>query len=193
MSKSVGATFPTLCKAHDYIIETEFGEKLKEKGLCFIRRMTDATSDKLDKSAVYKGWQQSWVTEEPDEAEAVARSQGLQVEWLDDGYGGKLMQTRYCKSAFEYIDFLDRNMMITSIADDGEWFDNWPALMDVPQEERRLGMLFGNDTLFTLQEKQEWTAACAMFVILMQGLRGTDEPNNESKDYPITGQAFEIN
>ena len=54
-------------------------------------------------------------------------------------------------------------------------------------------MQFGDDTLFTLQEKQEWTDAYAMFFILMQGLRGTEEPTNEFKDYPINCQAFKIN
>ena len=49
--------------------------------------------------------------------------------------------------------------MVTSIADDGEWFDSWPGIMDIPQESRPLEMYFGNDEPFTLEEKQEWTDA----------------------------------
>jgi len=146
-------------QAHDYIMETELGQKLKDKGLCFIRRMTDADkyNDRAVNGAVYNHWQKSWMTNDRDEAEEVARKQGLEVEWIDDPEEGRVMQTRYYKSAFEYIPFLDRNIMVTSIADDGEWFDTWPGIMEVPQERRPLEMLFGDDEPFTLEEKQEWT------------------------------------
>lgn len=144
-------------QAHDYIMQTELGQKLKDKGLCFIRRMTDANATSQGASGVYNHWQSSWMTQDPDEAEAAAKAQGLQVEWILDGKNGRMMQTRYYKSAFEYIDFLDRNIMVTSIADDGEWFDSWPGIQDIPQEQRPLEMFFGDDSPFTLEEKQEWT------------------------------------
>jgi hypothetical protein len=162
-------------KAHDYIMQTPLGQKLKEKGLCFVRRMTDATSNRdigsLDhdnpgiKDVVYNHWQQSWMTDDAEKAEAAARNQGLEVEWIPDGAGGKIMQTRYYKSAFEYIPALDRNILFTSIADDGEWFDSWPGIKDVPQELRPLDMFFGDDEPFTLEEKQAWTDAYDMFGI----------------------------
>ena len=147
-------------QAHDAIMETELGQKLKDKGLCFIRRMTDARDyeHRPAGGGVYNHWQQSWMTNDPAEAQAKAEAQGLQVEWIDeDPAQGRFMQTRYYKSAFEYIPFLDRNIMVTSIADDGEWFDSWPGIMDIPQEQRPLEMLFGDDEPFTLEEKQEWT------------------------------------
>ncbi|EEC47041.1 predicted protein [Phaeodactylum tricornutum CCAP 1055/1] len=156
-------------QAHDYIMQTELGQKLKEKGLCFLRRMTDAEDkhmlDRNKQGSVYNHWQQSWMTSCPQEAEARANAQGLQVEWLDDKEDGRIMQTRYYKSAFEYISFLDRNIMVTSIADDGEWFDSWPGIMDIPQEKRPLEMLFGDNEPFTLEEKQLWTDIYGMFGI----------------------------
>lgn len=156
-------------QAHDYIMTTPLGQKLKEKGLCFMRRMTDATSTAnphgLD-DVVYNHWQQSWMTEDPQEAEDAAHAQGLLVEWIPNKVGGgHVMQTRYYKSAFEYIPGLDRNIMATSIADDGEWFDSWPGIQDVPQELRPLEMFFGDDTPFTLEEKQAWTDAYDLFGI----------------------------
>lgn len=103
-------------QAHDYIMQTELGQKLKDKGLCFIRRMTDARDyeNHPGSDTVYNHWQKSWLTDDPQEAEAKANDQGLQVEWLDETpEEGRIMQTRYYKSAFEYIPFLDRNIMVT--------------------------------------------------------------------------------
>lgn len=155
-------------QAHDYIMTTPLGQKLKDKGLCFMRRMTDARSSTSNDASnmVYNHWQTSWMTDDPDKAEAAAREQGLQVEWIPDADGsGSMMQTRYYKSAFEYIPGLDRNIMVTSIADDGEWFDSWPGIQDIPQELRPLEMYFGDDTPFTLEEKQAWTDAYDLFGI----------------------------
>lgn len=152
-------------QAHDYIMTTELGRKMKEKGLCFIRRMTDASTPQDPAIPVYNSWQQSWMTNDPVKAEQAAREQGLIPEWVEDGRGGWNMQTRYYKSAFEYIPALDRNIMVCSIADDGEWFDSWPGIKDVPQELRPLEMLWGDDEPMTLEEKQLWTDAYDMFGI----------------------------
>jgi len=165
---SVGWSFVSdSVQAHDYIMTTPLGQKLKDKGLCFMRRMTDARSASDASDVVYNHWQTSWMTDEPEKAEAAAREQGLEVEWIPDAKGGPgmMMQTRYYKSAFEYIPSLDRNIMVTSIADDGEWFDSWPGIQDIPQELRPLEMFFGDDTPFTLEEKQAWTDAYDLFGI----------------------------
>jgi hypothetical protein len=101
-------------------MQTELGQKLKEKGLCFIRRMTDADkqlSSSQGNLKVYNHWQQSWMTNDQVEATEKANEQGLQVEWINHPTEGRIMQTRYYKSAFEYIPSLDRNIMVCSIAD----------------------------------------------------------------------------
>jgi hypothetical protein len=170
----VGWTFVSdSAQAHDYIMETELGQKLKDKGLCFIRRMTDANKQNNDKQqessgaagVVYNHWQKSWMTNDPIKAEEAANAQGIQVEWIDHPTEGRIMQTRYYKSAFEYVPMLDRNIMVCSIADDGEWFDTWPGIMEIPQEERPMEMLFGDDEPFTLEEKQEWVDSYDRFGI----------------------------
>ena len=149
-------------------MQTELGQKLKDKGLCFIRRMTDGEkqlSSSQGNNKVYNHWQQSWMTNDPAEATQKANAQGLEVEWIHHPTDGRIMQTKYYKSAFEYIPVLDRNIMVTSIADDGEWFDNWPGIMDVPQEDRPMEMLFGDDTPISFEEKQEWVDAYDNFGI----------------------------
>ena len=98
------------------------------------------------------------MTDDPEEAERAAKKQGLEVKWIqNDPSEGLMMETRYYKSAFEYIPQLDRNIMVTSIADDGEWFDSWPGIKDIPQDERPMDMLFGDDEPITIEEKQLWT------------------------------------
>jgi hypothetical protein len=125
-------------QAHDLIMQTELGQRLKEKGLCSIRRMTDVNAyTSRDAAGVYNHWQKSWMTDSPSEAEALAKKQGLEVVWIDHPRDGLIMETRYYKSAFEYIPSLDRNIMVTSIADDGEWFDSWPAIKDTPRKTAR--------------------------------------------------------
>ena len=162
-------------QAHDWIMQTPFGQKLKEKGLCFVRRMTDATKEPTDegeKSRIYNHWQQSWMTNDPDEAQKKAEEQGLTVEWVDDPDNGRIMLTKYYKSAFEYVPYLDRNIMVTSIADDDVWFDSWPGIMDMPPEERPLEMFFGDDEPITLEEKQVWTDAYDRFGIPLKWQKG---------------------
>ena len=46
-------------------------------------------------------------------AKAVAEAQGLQIQWIPDPNidGAMMMETRYYKSAFEYIPVLDRNIL----------------------------------------------------------------------------------
>jgi len=134
--------------------------------LCQVRRMTDASvevENEAEKGKIYNSWQQSWMSDDPAEAQKAAEAQGLTVEWEEDPKNGRIMKTKYYKSAFEYVPSLDRNLMVTSIADDGEWFDNWPGIMDVPQEERPLEMFFGDDEPFTFEEKQLWTDAYDKF------------------------------
>merc|ERR1719178_256597 len=56
---------------------TGVGQKLKEKGLCYIRKLPDRKYFEdnpltTDKSLVYNFWQTSFLTEDPDEAAEIA-------------------------------------------------------------------------------------------------------------------------
>jgi alpha-ketoglutarate-dependent taurine dioxygenase len=96
-----GATYVSdNLQATDAILATEFGQKLKELGLCYHRNMTDRDSFKgRAPVGVYNHWQKSMLTDNPDEAVRVAQSRGLEVEWGAE----RLLKTRYYVSAFEYF------------------------------------------------------------------------------------------
>ena len=151
MPSSGGATFVSdNCQATDALLATPFGQKLKELGLCYHRNLTDreAFKDRVN-IGVYNHWQQSLLTEDLEQAEAEARSRGLEVEWGPD----RLMKTRFYISAFEYFPQLDRNLLYSSLADDGMWFDTWPLVQHLPAEERPLKLTFGDGSEMTAEEK----------------------------------------
>ena len=138
-------------KATDAILETEFGQKLKDLGICYHRDLTDREAFRgTEQIGVYNHWQQSMLTEDPEHAEAIARSRGLETEWGPN----RLLKTRYYVSAFEYFPQLDRNLLYSSVADDGMWFDAWPKVMHLPYDQRRLKLTFGDGTEMTRDEKQ---------------------------------------
>ena len=138
-------------QATDAILATPFGQKLKDLGLCYHRDLTDRESfvDRLD-IGVYNHWQQSMLTEDSDEAAAEAQRRGLEVEWAPN----RLLKTRFYISAFEFFPQLDRNLLYSSMADDGTWFDTWPLVQHLPDEERPLKLTFGDGSEMTPEEKQ---------------------------------------
>jgi hypothetical protein len=138
-------------QATDAILETEFGQKLKELGICYHRNLTDREAFRgTDQIGVYNHWQKSMLTDDPDEAIEIARSRGLVAEWGPD----RLLKTRYYVSAFEHFPQHDRNVLYSSVADDGMWFDSWPKVMHLPYDERPLKLTFGDDTEMTREEKE---------------------------------------
>ena len=151
---SRGATFVSdSVQATDTLLSTELGEKLKALGVCYHRNLTDrdAFVGKTE-FGVYNHWQQSFGTDDPWEAAARARGQRLAVDWGPD----RLMKTRYYCAAFEYFPGLDRNLLYSSLADHGMWFDTWPLVQHLPYEERPLHMTFGDDTDFSPDEIRQW-------------------------------------
>ena len=133
------------------ILATEFGQKLKQLGLCYHRDLTDRDAfSGREEIGVYNHWQKSFLTEDPDRAAELARESGLEIEWGPN----RLLKTRYYISAFEYFAPLDRNMLYSSVADDAMWFDTWPKVMHLPLDERPLKLTFGDGTEMTREEKQ---------------------------------------
>jgi hypothetical protein len=138
-------------RATDAILETELGQNLKKLGICYHRNLTDRdTFAGTEEIGVYNHWQKSMLTDDPDEAMTMARSRGLEVEWGPN----RLLKTRYTISAYEYFPPLDRNLLYSSVADDGMWFDTWPKVMHLPYEERPLKLTYGDLTEFTRKEKE---------------------------------------
>jgi hypothetical protein len=156
-------------QATDAILATEFGQKLKRLGICYHRNLTDRDAYiGTEELGVYNHWQKSMLTEDPDEAVRVAQSRGLEVEWGPN----RLLKTRYYVSAFEYFPQLDRNLLYSSVADDGMWFDTWPKVMHLPYEERPLKLTFGDGSEMTRMEKQAFVDAYDQFGIPIEWSRG---------------------
>jgi hypothetical protein len=151
---SRGATFVSdSLAATDKLLSTEFGQKLKELGVCYHRNLTDRDAY-LGRTefGVYNHWQKSFDTDHPEVAARRARDQRLAVEWGED----RLLKTRYYCSAFEYFPTLDRNVLYSSLADHGMWFDTWPLVQHLPYEERPLHMTFGDDSEISADEIRQW-------------------------------------
>lgn len=139
--------------ATDDILSTEFGQKLKRLGLCYHRDLTDRDHfEGSEQIGVYNHWQTSMMTDDPEVAVAEAKRQGLEVEWGPN----RLLRTRFYVSAFEYFKPLDRNLLYSSVADDGMWFDAWPKVQHLPYDERPLKLTFGDGTEMTREEKQQF-------------------------------------
>ncbi|MEM7277592.1 MAG: TauD/TfdA family dioxygenase, partial [Pseudomonadota bacterium] len=140
-------------QATDAIMKTAFGQKLRDLGLCYHRDLTDRDAFQgTDEIGVYNHWQKSMLTDDPDEAVRVAAERGLETEWGPN----RLLKTRYYISAFEYFEPLDRNLLYSSVADDGMWFDTWPKVMHLPFDQRPLKLTFGDGTEMTRDEKQQF-------------------------------------
>ena len=145
VSDSVAAT--------DALLATELGQRLKERGLCYHRNLTDRKAYAgLVEYGVYNHWQRSFDTDDPDVAVERARAAGLETEWGPAG----LLRTRYHAEAFEFFPTLGRNVLYASIADHGMWFDTWPLVQHLPYEQRPLDLTYGDGTPFTRDELQQF-------------------------------------
>lgn len=156
-----GATFMSdNLQATDALLQTEFGQKLKELGVCYVRNMTDreAFVGHLE-VGVYNHWQKSLDTEDPAEAEAKAKDKGLVTSWGPN----RLFETRYYVSAFEYFPQLDRNLLYSSVADHGMWFDSWPLVQHLPYADRPLNLTFGDDSPMSHDELQQFVSVYDAF------------------------------
>lgn len=135
------------------IQHSELGRKLREKGICYVRKLTDREQFKTAPPiGVYNHWQKSFLTECPKEAEKSANSRGLSVEWAPN----REMITKFYISSYEYCPYIDRNLLYVSAADHSIWFDTWPNVKQLPQEKRPLKLTYGDDTEFTDDEIAEF-------------------------------------
>jgi len=146
--------------ATDALLATDFGQRLKERGLCYHRNLTDRNAfiGRVE-YGVYNHWQQSFGTDDPAEAAARAEAMGLETEWGPDG----LLRTRFYSPAFEYFPTLDRNVLYSSVADHGVWFDTWPLVQHLSYAERPLDLTYGDGTPFTRDELLQFIAVYDRF------------------------------
>mmetsp|Transcript_39371 Transcript_39371/g.124961 ORF Transcript_39371/g.124961 Transcript_39371/m.124961 type:complete len:391 (+) Transcript_39371:142-1314(+) len=147
----------------DELMETDLGRKLKDKGVCYIRCLTDSEAYKgqgwNQGQAVYNHWQLSFGVETQAAAEEKAAECGLEVEWTSDPLkpeSNRYMKTKLTTSAFEFCPSVGRNVLFSSIADHNMWFDTWKGVADVPPEKRPLQMTFGDGSPISVEELKQW-------------------------------------
>ena len=152
-----GATFVSdQVLVTDALLKTELGQKLKDKGICYHRNLTDRQfflDNKLTEFEVYNHWQQSFDCETMDQAQYNAEQRGLQVEWdLNHPKWGRYMKTKFFVDTFEYCPDTDSNLLYASVADHHMWFDSWPGVSRLAPEDRPLKITFGDLTEFSDDE-----------------------------------------
>lgn len=169
---SKGWTWVTDEKAHTkWILSTKFGQNLKEKGVCYVRCLTnkkayeggEKTWNGIDEIGVYNHWQQSFGVETREECEEKLKALGPQFQWT---WGAKdYLVTRFYVDAYEKLNEDGLNYLYASVADDSIWFDAWHGVshlptMDEPAQatafQRPLKLTFGDMTEFSREELMEF-------------------------------------
>jgi len=163
----------------DELMATDFGRKLREKGVCYIRCLTDRDAYEgqgwAENMPVYNHWQLSFGVDTPEEAVEKANDCGLEVEWTTDPLresSTRYMKTKLNISAFEYCPQAGRNVLYSSIADHNMWFDTWQGVADVPPAKRPLQMTFGDGSPISIDELKQWVDAYDRAGIRVQWSRG---------------------
>lgn len=163
----------------EQLLATDFGRKLKERGVTYIRCLTDreayAGEGWAQGRPVYNHWQLSFGVETPEEAVVKAAESGLEVEWTKDPLmesSNRYMKTKSTISAFEFCPAVGRNVLYSSIADHNMWFDTWQGMTAIPPESRPLQMTFGDGSPISLEELRQWVEAYDRGGVRVQWNRG---------------------
>jgi len=156
-----GATYVSdQVQATKDLLSTPFGQKLKEKGICYVRCLTDEEHYRSLQQAehdVYNHWQKSFGTQDPEEAAEIAQEKGLKIEWeMNHPRYGRYLKTRFYIDVYEYLPLLDKNLLFASVADHWMWFDTWPGVGLLSPEDRPLCITYGDDTHFSYDELQQF-------------------------------------
>lgn len=156
-----GATYVSdQVQVTDALLDTPFGQKLREKKICYVRCLTDErhyAHTQQDEHDVYNHWQKSFGTEDPDAAEAAAKERGLAVEWeWDHKRYGRYMKTKFYTDVYEYFPLLDKNILYASVADHWMWFDAWPGVQALDNLDRPIRITYGDDSAMTQDELKQF-------------------------------------
>ena len=128
----------------DELLKTELGQKLKEKGISYIRNLSDA--NKVTKT-VHKTWQETFFLDSRQQMEDFAQHEAWTLKWKEDG-----LQISYFAEAFEYNETLKKNMLMTSLCHHGMYFDEWLPFSKLAIEKRPFHMTYGDGEDFSDQE-----------------------------------------
>eukprot|EP01083_Nonionella_stella_P285351 971272_1 len=156
-----GATYVSdQVQATKDLLKTEFGQKLKEKRICYVRCLTDEEHYKNSQQSefdVYNHWQKSFGTQDPDEAAEIAQERGLKIEWdMNHERYGRYLKTKFYTDVYEYCPMLDKNILFASVADHWMWFDTWPGVNLLANDDRPLKITYGDDSELSQDELKQF-------------------------------------
>ena len=131
------------------------GEKLRDKGLRYIRNFDNASAHAENRTA-FSSWQDAFVTDDREEVlrHANARlggERGCTLEWLENG----ALRLSYYAPAYEYDAVLQRNLCFTSIGNHGYRFRQWVPFNKLPNIELPFHLQFGDGTEFSESELEQ--------------------------------------
>jgi alpha-ketoglutarate-dependent taurine dioxygenase len=127
------------------LLKTELGQKLKEKGVCYIRNLSDANKPT---QLVHKNWQETFYVDSKEQMETFAQREGWDLKWMKEGR----LQISYRADAYEYNEALGENVLLTSVCHHGVYFEDWSPFNTLPFDERPFHMTYGDGEAFTDQE-----------------------------------------
>lgn len=126
----------------DALAPTAIGRRLRAEGVRYIRLMQDRHADAV---LGYKSWQDTFFTEDRDEAEQAVRANGWAFEWLANGS----LRTSHRVPAYEYHEGLGRSLFFAGPASHAAFFDQWHPFNTLPDDQRPLNMVVGDGTPFS--------------------------------------------
>jgi len=97
------------------------------------------------------------MTDDPEEAAQIAQERGLQIEWeWNHPKHGRYLKTKYYTDVYEYFPLLDCNVLYAAVADHYMWFDAWPGIRRLKNDERPIKITYGDDTDMTQDELRQF-------------------------------------
>jgi len=126
----------------DILLTTPIGQTMKEKGVRYIRNMTDKYSDC---PIIHKHWQDTFYTDSRAKVEKYVAAEDWDFEWLDNG----TLRTSYWADAYEYHEQLGKSLYFANLGNHGVFFDQWSPFNTLADEARPHTMALGDGTLFT--------------------------------------------
>jgi alpha-ketoglutarate-dependent taurine dioxygenase len=136
--------FDNVAVTHE-ILQTRLGQKLKDKGVCYIRNLTDANAQNR---VVYKHWQNVFGVDSREQIETIAQREAWDIKWMEKSRLNIFYQT----DAYEYNELLGENLLFTPVGHHGMYFDDMSPLNTLPYEERPFHMTYGDGEPFTEKE-----------------------------------------
>lgn len=128
------------------LLNTEVGQKLKQRGVRYSRIMTDKNAAGL----TYKSWQDTFKTDSRADVERYLAGTDWDYQWLDNG----ALRAGYVVDAYEFHPGLQENLFFSGMVSHASFFDQWEGFNALDDEDRPFTMAYGDGQAFSHAELQ---------------------------------------